>query len=113
MKIPIVTLILTMTIHHLQLKSAVDFDGCFGFSRWRMFCLLGYCFAKCQQSLGACLLARIKDGSDGSLDFCQSQTDQCQEHCLNDKRTGRIAEANWAQVVEILHRYKMPSDTDK
>jgi len=66
---------------------------------------LGYCFAKCQQQLGACLSAQIKEASNNSVDVCEEKSARCEKRCFNDKRTSRIAEANWAQVVKVLHRY--------
>lgn len=75
--------------------------------------ILGYCFAKCQQDFGACLLAHIRENSNDSLELCQGKTNACQKHCFNDERTSRIAEVNWAQVVKLLHRYNTISDTDK
>jgi len=67
--------------------------------------LLGYCFAKCQQHLAACLLAQMSEMLNGSLELCQEQSNKCEKRCFNDKRTSRIAEANWAKVVKVLQNY--------
>ncbi len=75
--------------------------------------VLGYCFAKCQQKFGACLLAHIKQVSNDALDQCQDQSIKCENRCFNDKRTSRIAEANWAKVVQVLHRYNTLSSIEK
>ncbi|UJR10423.1 hypothetical protein I4U23_014627 [Adineta vaga] len=67
--------------------------------------ICGYCFAKCQQSFAACLLAQMNNVVDGSIDFCQEKSSQCEKRCFHDKRTSRIAEANWAKVVQILQQF--------
>jgi hypothetical protein len=77
------------------------------------FSSLGYCFAKCQQQFGACLLAHIKEVSNESLDLCQKKSVECEKRCFNDKRTSRIAEANWAKVVKVLHRYNTLSSIEE
>jgi len=43
---------------------------------------------------------------NGSLDYCENLSKKCETHCLNDKRTGRIAEANWGKVVDVLRQFK-------
>jgi len=67
--------------------------------------ICGYCFAKCQQQFAACLLAQMNGVVKGSLDLCQKKSNKCEKRCFNDKRTGRIAEANWAKVVKILQQF--------
>ncbi|CAF1592124.1 unnamed protein product [Adineta ricciae] len=67
--------------------------------------ICGYCFAKCQQQFAACLLAQMNQVVSGSLDFCENLSKQCQTNCLSDKRTGRIAEANWSKVAHILQQF--------
>lgn len=66
---------------------------------------LGYCFASCQQQFATCLLTQINKSSDGSVDYCQEKYAKCQHRCLHDKRTSRIAEANWAKVVKVLQQF--------
>ncbi len=65
----------------------------------------GYCFAKCQQQFAACLLAQMTAVFNGSLDVCQEKSQKCEKRCFNDKRTSRIAEANWAKVVKVLQQF--------
>ena len=74
---------------------------------------LGYCFAKCQQQFGACLLAQMTEMLDRSVDICQEQSHKCEKQCFNDKRTSRIAAANWAKVVEVLKKYNSHSHTNE
>ncbi|UJR35519.1 hypothetical protein I4U23_028273 [Adineta vaga] len=67
--------------------------------------ICGYCFAKCQQQFAACLLAQMNQVVNGSLDYCENMSKVCQTNCLADKRTGRIAEANWSKVAKILQQF--------
>lgn len=72
--------------------------------------ICGYCFAKCQQHFGYCLLAQLHQVATSSIDYCNNKSKRCEENCLNDKRTSRVAEANWWKVVEILREYRsLPS----
>ncbi len=50
---------------------------------------------------------------DSSFDLCQEQSHKCEKRCFTDKRTSRIAEANWAKVVEILQKYNSHSPTNE
>ncbi|CAF0848389.1 unnamed protein product [Adineta ricciae] len=78
--------------------------------------ICGYCFAKCQQKFAACLLAQMSSAVDGSLDLCQEKSSECEQSCFHDKRTSRIAEANWAKVVKILqqfHNHAPSQDVEK
>jgi len=74
--------------------------------------ICGYCFAKCQQQFAGCLLAQMTEVLKASLDYCQTLSDKCQTRCLNDKRTSRIAEANWTKVVKILRQFNANTPTD-
>ncbi len=74
---------------------------------------LGYCFAKCEQQFGICLLAQIKEIANGSLDICEEKTNECRKHCFNDKRTSQIVEANWAKIVKVLNRYNTLSTVEE
>ncbi|CAF4114565.1 unnamed protein product [Rotaria sp. Silwood2] len=67
--------------------------------------ICGYCFASCQQQFATCLLAQIDKDLDSSIEYCQEQCDKCEQRCLNDKRTSRIAAANWAKVVKVLQQF--------
>jgi predicted transglutaminase-like cysteine proteinase len=49
---------------------------------------------------------------DGSLDYCENMSKKCETNCSNDKRTSRIAEANWGKVVEILRQFNTHSPID-
>ena len=40
-----------------------------------------------------------------SFDLCQEKTNRCETHCLNDKRTGQIAETNWLKIVKVLQQF--------
>ncbi|CAF1538354.1 unnamed protein product, partial [Didymodactylos carnosus] len=68
--------------------------------------ICGYCYTKCQQHLGSCLLSKINEVLDGSVDLCQKLSDKCQKRCLKDKHIGKVAEANWPKVVKILGQFK-------
>jgi hypothetical protein len=72
---------------------------------------LGYCFAKCQQQFAACLLAQMNQVVTGSLDYCENMSKTCETICLNDKRTSRVAEANWEKVVKILRQFNSYSSS--
>jgi hypothetical protein len=48
----------------------------------------------------------------GSIDYCDNMSKKCEAICFNDKRTGRVAEANWSKVVEILRQFNSYSSTD-
>jgi len=74
--------------------------------------ICGYCFAKCQQQFAACLLAQMNQVVSGSLDYCENMSKKCETNCSNDKRTSRIAEANWEKVVQILRQFNPNSATD-
>ncbi len=77
---------------------------------------IGYCFAKCQQQFAACLLAQMNQVVSGSLDYCDQMSKTCETNCFNDKRTSRVAEANWGKVFKILQQfnsYSSPDDTGK
>lgn len=65
----------------------------------------GYCYAKCQQRLATCLLSQMTDVNHSSLELCQEKSVKCEQRCFNDKRTSRIAEANWLKVVKILQQF--------
>ncbi|CAF1352958.1 unnamed protein product [Adineta steineri] len=67
--------------------------------------ICGYCFVKCQQQFAACLLAQMNQVVGGALDFCENMSNKCEATCLSDKRTGRIAVANWPKVVTILQQF--------
>jgi predicted transglutaminase-like cysteine proteinase len=47
----------------------------------------------------------MNDVLTGSLDLCQEKSVKCEKRCFNDKRTSRIAQANWAKVVKILQQF--------
>jgi hypothetical protein len=49
---------------------------------------------------------------NGSLDDCQEKSEKCEKRCFNDKRTSRIAEANWAKVVKVLQQFNPYSPTN-
>jgi hypothetical protein len=55
----------------------------------------------------------MTEHSNGSLELCQNQSNKCEERCFNDKRTGRIAAANWAKVVKVLQQYNSYSNTNE
>ncbi len=40
-------------------------------------------------------------------------SNKCETNCSNDKRTSRIAEANWGKVVEILRQFNPNSPTNR
>ncbi|CAF0988000.1 unnamed protein product [Rotaria sordida] len=67
--------------------------------------ICGYCFASCQQQFATCLLIHINKAVNNSIEYCQEKSDRCGHRCLNDKRTSRIAAANWAKVVKILEQF--------
>ncbi|CAF4689917.1 unnamed protein product [Rotaria sp. Silwood1] len=67
--------------------------------------ICGYCFASCQQQFATCLLAHIDKDSNGSIQYCQEKCDKCEQRCITDKRTSRIAAANWAKVVKVLQQF--------
>lgn len=72
--------------------------------------ICGYCFAKCQQNFAYCLLAQLNQAASSSTDYCMNKSKKCERTCLNDKRSSRVAEANWWKVVEILREYRsLPS----
>jgi transposase len=48
----------------------------------------------------------------GSLDYCDNMSKKCETNCFNDKRTSRVAEANWAKVVKILRQFNSYASTD-
>lgn len=48
----------------------------------------------------------------GSLDYCDNMSKKCETICFNDKRTSRVAETNWAKVVQILRQFNSFSSTD-
>lgn len=75
-------------------------------------CLLGYCYVKCQQQFAACLLAQMNQVVTGSLGYCENLSKKCEVNCWNDKRTSRIAEANWTKVVKILQQFNAESSMD-
>ncbi|CAF4098610.1 unnamed protein product [Rotaria socialis] len=74
--------------------------------------ICGYCYAKCQQQFAACLLAQMNQVITGSIDYCEKLSKKCETTCFNDKRTGRIAEANWEKVVKILRQFNSYSPVD-
>jgi hypothetical protein len=57
-------------------------------------------------------MAQIKLAVDSSLAYCENMSNKCETICWNDKRTSRIAEANWPKVVENLQRYNVHSSSD-
>jgi len=77
--------------------------------------ICGYCFAKCQQQFAACLLAQMNEVLNSSFDVCQEQSNKCEKRCFSDKRTSRIAEANWAKVVKVLRQFNsyLPANEQK
>jgi hypothetical protein len=48
----------------------------------------------------------------GSLDYCENMSQKCATNCLIDKRTSRIAEANWSKVFKILQQFNLHSSKD-
>jgi predicted transglutaminase-like cysteine proteinase len=46
---------------------------------------------------------------DGSVDLCQKKSNHCEKRCFTDKRTARIAEANWFKVVKVLQQFNSMS----
>ena len=58
-------------------------------------------------------MAQLSHGVDGSVDFCEDLTKSCETKCSQDKRTSRIAEANWPKVVNILRQYRAHSPADE
>lgn len=74
--------------------------------------IIGYCFAKCQQQFAACLLAQMNEVVSSSLDYCENMSKKCEINCYNDKRTSRVAEANWSKVVQILQQFNPSLATD-
>jgi len=75
--------------------------------------ICGYCFAKCQQQFAACLLAQMNQVLKGSLNYCENLSKKCEKICLTDKRTSRIAEANWEKVVQILRQFGPANEDQK
>lgn len=113
---PTVTSNWTMKIHPSKQKSVVNNDRSFRFlvDSTLFFPIKGYCFARCQQQFAACLLAQMNEVVGGSLDFCQVRSNSCQKHCLEDKRTSQVAEANWAKVVKVLRQFNTyPTNDDE
>ena len=49
----------------------------------------------------------------GPLDHCQSVSNTCQNRCFEDKQTGRVAEANWVKVVQILRQFNAYPSIDE
>jgi predicted transglutaminase-like cysteine proteinase len=47
----------------------------------------------------------------GSIDYCDQMSKTCETDCLNDKRTSRVAEANWEKVVKILRQFNTYSSS--
>jgi hypothetical protein len=73
--------------------------------------ICGYCFIKCQQQLAACLQVRLDHVTDDSINYCQNMLNECQPRCWNDKRTRRIAEANWPMVAKSLPYFDPSRET--
>jgi len=55
----------------------------------------------------------MTDVVNGSLDLCQKTSNICEKRCFNDKRTSRIAQANWAKVVKVLQQFNTFSTTEE